>query len=736
MQQIWEQQPLAEEPEFDLRETVQVLYQHRWLVIGVVALVLAATIIWTVRTPKIYQATSTLEYNPSPSKPLGQSVEDVADPIGNFWATREFFNTQNRVIESRDVSRRAVLALGLHEDPTYISQDDDNPSASPDLEATIPVLRSRITVDPVEDTRLVRIHVRDVKPERAQLIANAVADAYIDKTIEDRLGSTVRAIEWLRSQLEVLRTELDEAELALHNFKKEHNVLSVSMEDRQNLVAGDIEALHTRLTEARTERIELTAQLERLRKALGAEPERIDPALISRHPVLGNLISELREKEKLRDGLAVKYGAEHPSMKSLAEEIAAVTKQIEAEKKELLKSAERDLGQVKSIDKGLRAAAEQAHNAGLDLNLREIEYSRLIRDRENKAKLYELVLQRLAETDLTRMLKTTHVRVLDRALLPKSPVSPNLMRNVLAALLGGLLLGLGAAFSAGRMDRTLRSVESVEAMGITCLGVVPNLGPLATDKAVKGDTPVENPGSGTAVTDLIVHEQPLSAPAEAFRMVRTNLAFMSPEKPLRSLVVTSAVPREGKTTVAVNLATSLAKFGRSVLLVDTDLRRPRIHRVFDVKLELGVTSLIVAQATLEEAIVKTAIDGLHMLPAGPTPPNPSELLHSAAFGRLKDELISRYDWVVFDSPPMNAVTDAAILGPQVDGVLLVVRAGQTTRDSVVSAKKQLAGVSAQLIGSVLNDIDVRMKSYKYGQYTYRYQAAYDYRPINEGADAA
>ncbi len=735
MQQIREHNPPAEEPELDLREIAQVLFQHRWLVVGVTVLVLAAGTIWTVRTPKIYQAATTLEYNPSPSKPLGQSVEDVADPIGNFWATREFFNTQNRVIESRDVSRRATLALGLHEDPTYISQSDDDAGAAPNLEATVQALRSRITVEPVEDTRLVRIHARDVKPERAQLIADAIADAYIDKTIEDRLGSTVRAIEWLRTQLDSLRTELDDAELALHNFKKDHNVLSVSMEDRQNLVASDIEALHTRLTEARTERIELTAQLERLRKALGDEPERIDPALISRHPVLGNLISELREKEELRDGLAVKYGAEHPSMKKLDEEIAAVTKQIEAEKKELLKSAERDLGQVKSIDEGLRVAAEQAHNAGLDLNLREIEYGRLSRERENKAKLYELVLQRLAETDLTRMLKTTHVRVLDRALLPKSPVSPNLARNMAAALLAGLLLGLGAAFLTSRLDRTVRSVESVEAMGITVLGVIPHLGPLAAPKKVNGaqggSAAPDVPGA-----DLIVHEQPLSAPAEAFRMIRTNLAFMSPEKPLRSLVVTSAVPREGKTTVAVNLATSLAKFGRSVLLVDTDLRRPRIHRVFDVKLELGVTSLIVAQATLEDSIVKTSIEGLHVLPAGPTPPNPSELLHSAAFGRLKDELINRYDWVVFDSPPMNAVTDAAILGPQVDGVLLVVRAGHTTRDSVVSARKQLGGVSARLIGSVLNDIDVRMKSYKYGQYTYRYQGAYDYTPLKEGADAA
>ena len=202
-----------------------------------------------------------------------------------------------------------------------------------------------------------------------------------------------------------------------------------------------------------------------------------------------------------------------------------------------------------------------------------------------------------------------------------------------------------------------------------------------------------------------------------------------------SPVVTSALPLEGKTTVATNLAASLAQFGRSVLLVDTDLRRPRIHHIFDIDSEVGLTSLVVGLATPGDAIQRTKVEGLSVLPAGPIPPNPSELLHSTAFGRLKDDLLTQYDWVVFDSPPMGAVTDAAILAPQMDGVLLVIRAGRTTRDSILSARKQLNSVSARMLGCVVNDTDVKLKGYQYGTYSYRYGYRAD-EAADKGADAA
>ena len=219
-------------------------------------------------------------------------------------------------------------------------------------------------------------------------------------------------------------------------------------------------------------------------------------------------------------------------------------------------------------------------------------------------------------------------------------------------------------------------------------------------------------------------------------MIRTNLTFMSVDDPFRTFVVTSALPLEGKTTVASNLAISLAQFGRSVLLVDSDLRRPRLHRVLEVDNSLGLTALVEGGTPLSAALHKTKIDGLSVLTSGPVPPNPSELLHSAAFARVKEELLTRFDYILFDSPPMGAVTDAAILATQVDGVLLVVRAGTSTLHAVSDARKQLNSVSARLLGAILNDADLRIKGYRYGAGAYGYSSARGYAPIAEGADAA
>ncbi len=541
----------------------------------------------------------------------------------------------------------------------------------------------------------------------------------------------------LQNQLTTLRAELDEAELALHNFKKGHNVLSVSMEDRQNLVASDIQATNDKLTETRNRRIELEARAKRLKTSLSKPLDQIDPTLLTEDAALTELAAALREKRQERDALAVKYGNEHPTMKRLSQEIDMLERQVDRERAAMIESAEQDVEQIRAVEAGLRAAAGEAHSAGLNLNLREIEYRRLNHDRDNKAKLYEIVLQRLTATDLTRMLKTTHVRILDRALLPAAPVSPNVLKNMAGSLLIGLLLGLATAFFASRLDRTIRSVEMVESFGMTVLGVIPHLG--APGAQAKGDDAKSGPkpvGPTQSPGELIVVDEPMSPAAETFRMIRTSLTFMSPDSPLRSFAVTSALPFEGKTTIASNLAISLAQFGRSVLLVDSDLRRPRLHRVLEVSNDLGLTTLVGGRTNLAAVVHKTKIEGLSVLTSGPIPHNPSELLHSAAFARAKEDLMEHFDYVLFDSPPMGAVTDAAILAQQVDGVLLVVRAGTSTSHAVSGARKQLNSVSARLLGAILNDADLKIKGERYGAGSYAYGSAQGYAPVEEGADAA
>jgi capsular exopolysaccharide synthesis family protein len=289
----------------------------------------------------------------------------------------------------------------------------------------------------------------------------------------------------------------------------------------------------------------------------------------------------------------------------------------------------------------------------------------------------------------------------------------------------GFLLGIGIALTLEQLDRTIRGVEEAEALGVTILGVMPHIedgGQLQS--AAYGRRKRRQAAAQLVNRDLVVHTHPRSTVAECCRTIRTNLTFMSTDTPRKTIVVTSAGPREGKTTVAMSLAISLAQSGKRVLLVDTDLRKPRLHRALGIPLARGVTSVLVGEHSLKEAIQDTVIPNLSLLASGPIPPNPSELLHTAQFGQLLDELRPMFDQIIFDSPPLAAVTDAAIIAPQVDGVILVVHSERTTRDALRTALRQMRDVRSQLTGGVLNEVDLSGHSYGYSSYYYYHNEGY------------
>lgn len=707
---------------FDVRTYLQVPLAYRWWILGVAAVVCGAAILWTVRQPRIYDAVCTIEYDPNPVRPLGSGIEDVADPIGSFWMNREFFETQNRIITSRSISERAVRALGLQDDPEFMDVPEDERArwTGGTVEAAALRLQGRVRVEPEERTRIVAIHVRDSDPERASRLANAVAEAYIDKTIEDRLSSTVSALNWLSEQLDSLRGELSDSEMALYEF---NSTLSVSLADRQKIVSAEIEHFDTALTEARSRRIALNARVARLRGLLRDRQVDEQAAVLADVTTINGLREQLRTKLAERDGLAVRYGPAHPRMSELDAEIVGIRQQLELELTAIVHAAEADLGEVQSMERGFREALDQAQAAGLELNLREIEYERLNRQRENNAKLYNLVLQRSTETDLTRMLRVTHVRPVDRALVPSAHVSPVMTLNAAAGLLLGVFLGLTLAFGHSWLDRRIKSIEDLEQLEVAVLGALPRAdeaGSRPTGRA-NGKRP---PRAKDEQRELIAHTKPMSAFAESCRNLRTNLMFTSAERPIRTLVVTSSDPEEGKTTVATNLSVSVAQSGRRVLVIDTDLRRPRVHRAFGLSSKAGVTSIVAGMAEFDDVVQPTQVSGLDMLASGPIPPNPSELLHHPRFLDLLRMAQERYDLVVLDSPPVLAVTDASILAPQADGVLVVVKAQRTTRDAVRSTTRQLTGVGARIIGCVLNGYDPRKQGYGYGYGYGRYGGRY------------
>jgi polysaccharide biosynthesis transport protein len=363
-------------------------------------------------------------------------------------------------------------------------------------------------------------------------------------------------------------------------------------------------------------------------------------------------------------------------------------------------------------EKSLTQALEQQKADALALNRKGIEYGALARDAASNRQIFESLMQRTKETGIAGELKTSNIRVVDAAETPRSPVTPNTRNNLLLALFGGSTLAVGLAFFFEYMDNRIKSPEEMKQhLGLPFLGMVPAL----FDSGV--DSPLINKGVPNNFS-------------ESFRAVRTNLLFSSADEGGRSIVVTSTAPGEGKTVVASNLAMALAQAGQRVLLIDADMRKPRVHLVFEMLQEPGLSNVLVGNAKSSEAIRTTTVPGLWVMPAGLLPPNPAELLGSKRFKDFMASLGGHFDWVMIDTPPVMAVTDSSVVAHLVNGVLFVVGAEMTNRHAAVRALEQLGHARAKFVGTVLNRVDLQHNSYYYSPYYRReYSDYYTHAPV-------
>lgn len=719
----------------DAWEILQSLFAYRWLILLCAVAGVGLAFFISSRMPRVYQADCSLEYIPNPPRPLGSKIEGVANPF-SYWSNREYFATQNLIIASDAVAERAAEKLGLQYDEEFmgrsgLSAEERAALPEPTLAMAVKRVSGSLSVVQERATRLVHIRIKDTSPERAALLANTVAEEYMSKSVEDRLGSTTAALDWLGGQLDGLKGQLEHSELALHEFKEKNHSLSISLKDRQNIVAADIQRYSEALTGARTSRIQLAARLEALEKANSSNPLEVHATAIDEATTVRALRKLYATALAERDETAVEYGPAHPKLRGIEAKLAVIKSQMRAEVDGVIRRAAVDLGEIVSTERGLRSAVADANSDGMALNLQEIEYRRLTRERDNTAELYAAILERTAETDLARALRVDYAQIIDRARVPSASVSPRLRVNLPVGGIMGALVGLMVSVILLRTDRSLRDAESVEALGLTVLGLVPGMTPKGGRGARSGR---RGDRKEDRERDLVVHLNPKSPVAECCRTVRTNLTFAAADSKHKTLLITSASPREGKTTVSINLAVSMAQSGKRVLLVDTDLRKPRVHRAFGLRANVGVTSILVGDKKLGEAAQETEVPGLSVLASGPIPPNPSELLHTSQFRQLIEDCRTEYDLVMFDSPPLAAVTDAAVIAPQVDGVVLVVHARDTTRDSIKMALRQLRDVSSNIVGGVLNVVDLSSRKYGYGSYYYYNREGYGDDRLSEGED--
>ncbi len=713
------------ERSFDLVAALRIVSKHWATALSTLLFVALSVTFYTLGQKKIYQSTTTVQFDPNPPRPLGRGVDTVVDMgAGSYWNNREYYETQYKVIRSMRVALAVVAQLSLQSD-VYFLENLPKEAAAPapktvTAEEAAELVLERLLIEPVKDSRLAVVRYIDADRERAQRVLSTLMDVYIEQNLDEALASTTSAVDWLRIQLDKLKNDLEASETSLHEYKLSHDILDVDFEDKTNLLREEMKQINDALTSVRTRREEFAARNHELSKVDPNNPTDLPASELIQSPVLQMLRARQEECVRERDALLGSgKGDNHPDVRAANERITANRNALIAEVKNVQGAVSRDLAIVKRQETGLAALLEDSRKQAFGLNSLKIEYDRLRRTKDNTEKLYQLVLERTKESDLQRMMRVNNIRVLDRPSLALIPLRPRVGTNIAVGIFAGLLLGIGAALGRALLDRTLKTPDEVEReLGLPLLGLLPefdNRGKKEAElrKANRRGRRAAQPGRH----ELVVHDQPKSGIAEAARAIRTNLLFMSPDHPYKTLLVASAGPAEGKTTACCCIAVAMAQAGQKVVLIDCDLRKPRLHHIFGKGMEIGVTSALLDDSVVDdESALRTEVENLYVIPAGPIPPNPAELLHSDRFKALLRKLQGRFDRVLIDSPPLLAVTDGTVLSTLVDGTVLVVRASVTTRDFARHGIRALYDVGGKTVGVVLNAVNLNRQ--EYGGYRY------------------
>jgi capsular exopolysaccharide synthesis family protein len=692
-------------PARELQHYLDVL-RKRWRVVTTVLVVsLAVAFVITIRMPNTYEATCSLVIEST----APQVLEGVKDVIEMAAATREFYTTQYRIIRSHAIAQRVIDRLGLASDATYFGSIDASQPANRDF--MVERLLKKVKVVGVRDSHIANIQVSDVDPERATRIANAFADTYIEQNLDFKLEGARSAGTWLGEQTVDLRRKLESSEMELYKFRKERSLLDVGLDDKMGMTRQNLQSLNTKITDVKAKRIELESIRKLILAAKNNISERESLPEIRDNPVVQKLRENYLDLLKIKADLESRYGEKHPKTETIEHQMASVQRDYAKELDDVLRAFDKRYQALVETESSLLKWMSHEKQQALELAKLETEYRPLARDAENNGKVYSQINQRQKEINLTGMLKANNVRILDRATPPRSPVSPLLSVNLPVGAVAGLLFGLLLAFTIESLDNTVKSPEAAEELvGAPLLGVLPMLS--QSRQHAIADAPER---------DLTVFKDPTCLAAEACRSIRTNMLFISAQKEFSLFSVTSPGPQDGKTTVAINLAITMAQAGGRVLLIDTDMRKPRIHKSFGLESDKGISSVMAGDLQLKDAICKSEIPNLDVLPCGPMPPNPAELLHTERFRQILAQCRRSYDRVVLDSPPIAPVTDPAIIGSVTDGVVLVLRAGHTTREAAKFARRQLADAGARILGIVINRTDRKGSGYGYG---YGYYAPY------------
>src|SRR5947209_4942850 len=708
--------------ETHLRDYLAIILKRKWLILSLVVVVTSLVTIQMYRQPPIYEAETTIQIEQK------KNILQTKELILNTGTDPYYWNTQLKLLENPELARQVAITLDLQNNPTFfegqassgffasirriffgdkpapahvdkvpvvVNPTIKNEQLSPEqlerLEPYEDALRASLTVEPVEKTNLVTIRFRHSNPVIAMKVADTFAQVFIYNDLQRTTSGTQTATEKLANQIAELQLKIKADEEKLLNYK-EKNDIPISTAQGVDITNVRVGSYSSQLIEAENKRKQAQATYDAARNSSDpwSIPEIQDDKSVQR---LRDRISDLEEK---RASLLRTYTEEWPAVQATNDEIKQVKSELDKKPAEIINSLKLRYETALATEQKIKTDYEHERGAAQAQGKAALDIGGLTQELETYRQLFQTLSQKQNEIDLAGNDQGNNVTVATPARLPRGPVGPARSRNIIVAFLLSLGVGIGLAFLLDYLDETVKSIEDVDRyIHLPALALIP--GQRSERSLLKSKNPPPNTGKESTALALI--EDVRSPIAEAYRHLRTSLLLSSAGQPPKTILVTSSQPSEGKTTTAVNTAVMLAQTGAEVLIIDCDLRRPRIHTHFNISNVKGLTNCLSGDLNTDELIqAYEKLPNLKIMTSGPVPPNPAELLGSDEMRKLLNSVSERFTHVIIDSPPSISFTDASILSTMVDGVMLVVHGGKSSRAVVRRAKQQLLDVGAHIYG--------------------------------------
>lgn len=706
-----------------LYDYLLILRKHQWLILSFLLAVVTIVTVTTFRMHPVYIASAKIELDRENANILPFQGADSYDYMMDL---DNYIETQSRILTSETLALQTIRNSGLAANAEFSGEGGSDAIATGSLKnqkrpPEIGAFLGGLSVRRIPNTRLIEVSFESTDPQLAARVLNAHLDNYTEQNYASRYEATTKATKWLQSELDELSVKVHQSENARIEYERNNQIWTV--DDKSNITTQRLADLNKELTDAQSDTLKKQALYEYAKSGdVDAVPQIRDNTV-------------LQDMEKRRGELSVQYsdsvnqyGPNFPKVQRLQVQMKDLDEQIDRERKGIITQLESDYREAKQHEELLSRALDQQKTETNTMSEKMIQYNILKREAEANKALYDGLQTKLKEAQISSGLKSSNIRVVDPAMVPSSPSRPAKSRNIALAFLVGLVGGIGLALLREYLDNTVKTPDDIETLArLPSLAVVPAFGGGST--AHKRTTLLKGMSTNghEKRIELVAQHLPKSQMSEAFRALRTALLLSRADHPPQVILVTSALPREGKTTAAANLAVTLAQLGDKTVLVDGDLRKPGVGRLLNLGTGkfAGLSSYLAGVSSLDLVTVPhSVIANLAAIPTGPLPPNPADLLSSHKLADAITELRTKYKFIVIDSPPIMAATDAVILSVQADGVLLVVRSGETPKEAFTRTRDLLTSVNSNILGVVLNAVDSSAPDYYYSYRYYPYSYGY------------